>query len=231
MRTGYQPPCPPILEEARFRGEAATRRAGHPFSSIFVLHCGILANMRWLFKEVFNMNRRNNIFIGTLLVLLGAIFLLKNLNIFDFYFDIFDVGFIISRFWPAFFLILPALAMHSIFFSGKTPDAGILVPGGILLTVGITCQLSMLFGIWGAMWPGFLLSVAVGLFEFYLFGTRDKALLIPVCILGGLSIVFFMSFSLSWALSFKARHLFVPIVLVALGILVMFKNNPRKRDF
>jgi hypothetical protein len=175
------------------------------------------------------MVKKNNIVVGLIFVLLGVLFLLKNVNIINF--NIFDLASLIANFWPALFLILPSVLMHSVFFTGKNRDAGILVPAGILLVVGLTCQLSMLFGIWGISWPGYLLAVAVGLFELYLFGNRDKGLLIPIIILGGLSVVFFNWFSFKWLFGVQYSRFIIPVLLVVFGLLIIFKNSNRNNEF
>lgn len=175
------------------------------------------------------MNKKGSFIIGIIFVVLGVLFLLKNLNVFNFHFIMFDIGFLISRFWALLFLILPGIGFHSIYFSGKNKDAGILVPGGILLVTGITCQLSMSFGIWGIMWPGFILAVAVGLFELYLFGNRDRGILIPVSILGALSFIFFTSISLRPVLGLGLRNLAIPVVLIVIGIIIILGNGFRKK--
>jgi len=159
--------------------------------------------------------------VGLVLILIGIAFLLRNFGIFEIYFDIFDIGFLFSRFWPM-FLIIPGLIFHYSYFTAKTQDAGLLVPGGILLVMGLTCQISMLFGIWSYMWPGFILAVAVGLFELYLFGSREKGLLIPVFILGGLSLIFF-AMSLG-RISFLRLYL-IPAILIFGGLLILFRNR------
>jgi len=159
--------------------------------------------------------------IGLVLILIGVIYMLKNFGIFEIYFDIFDVGFILSRFWPL-FIIIPGLIFHYSFFTGKTSDAGLLVPGGILLVIGLTCQLSMLFDLWGYLWPGFILAVAVGLFELYIFGTREKGLLIPIFILGGLAVIFFaISLGRIWLL----RIYLIPAILILGGLLIVIRNR------
>ncbi len=168
-----------------------------------------------------NNRHRGTMIIGLVLIILGVLFLLSNFGIFQIYFDIFDIGFLFSNFWPL-FLIIPGAIFHYSYFTAKTPDAGLLVPGGILLVAGFTCQISMLFDLWAYMWPGFMLAVAVGLFELYLFGTREKGLLIPVFILGGLSLIFF-TFSLgsSWIL----RTYLIPVILILGGILIVARNR------
>ena len=168
-----------------------------------------------------NNKRKGTMTIGLVLILIGVIYMLKNFGIFEIYFDIFDVGFILSRFWPL-FIIIPGLIFHYSFFTGKTSDAGLLVPGGILLVIGLTCQLSMLFDLWGYLWPGFILAVAVGLFELYIFGTREKGLLIPIFILGGLAVIFFaISLGRIWLL----RIYLIPAILILGGLLIVIRNR------
>ncbi len=167
-------------------------------------------------------NRRNGtMIIGLILILIGVLYLLSNFGIFEIYFDIFDIGFLFSNFWPM-FLIIPGLIFHYSYFTAKTQDAGLLVPGGILLVMGITCQISMLFDAWGYMWPGFILAVAVGLFELYLFGTREKGLLIPVFILGGLALIFF---AISLGRIMLLRLYLIPAILIFGGILIVLRNR------
>lgn len=173
--------------------------------------------------------KKNNIVVGFIFILLSGLFLLKNLDIIDF--SIFDIGEIIANFWPSLFLIFPSLLFHLAFFSGKNKDAGILVPGGILLVVGLTCQFSMLFGGWGISWPGYILAVAVGLFELYLFGNRDKGLLIPIVILGGISIVFLNWLSFKWLFGVQFSRFVIPAILFLFGILIIFKNGKSKDEF
>lgn len=168
-----------------------------------------------------NNNRKSTKIIGLVLILLGVVYLLNNFNIFEIYFDIFDIGFIFSNFWPLIITIV-GLVFHYSFFTGKTSDAGILVPGGILLVIGITCQISTLFDLWGYLWPGFILAVAVGLFELYVFGTREKGLLIPVFILGGLSLIFY---TMMIGRIGVLRTYLIPAILILGGLLIIIKNR------
>lgn len=168
-----------------------------------------------------NNKRHGTMIIGIVLILLGVLYFLDNTGIFEIYFDIFDIGFVISNFWPM-VLIIIGLAFQYSFFSAKTSDAGILVPGGILLVSGLTCQLSTLFHLWGYLWPGFMFAVAVGLFELYVFGTKEKGLLVPVFILGGLSLIFFM-IQLG-RISFLQTYL-IPLILILGGVMIVVKNR------
>jgi len=172
------------------------------------------------------MNKKNNIAVGAVLIFLGIMFLLRNLNIFYF-----DVGRIISRFWPVFFLIIPGIIFQFAYFNGRNTDPGILVPGGILMTVGIVWQLSTTFNMWSILWPGFIFAIAVGLFELYWFGQREKALLVPIFILGGLSLIFFASFSMRELFNYNAGKLVVPVIFIVLGISIMVKSNSNNKGF
>ncbi|NLV35600.1 MAG: hypothetical protein GXY17_02855 [Clostridiaceae bacterium] len=161
--------------------------------------------------------KRTNRVLGVILLVLGVLFLLKNFNIFDPWAHI-NIGHIIGKLWPSLFLILPGLMFHSSYFSGNRSNPGVLVPGGILLVLGITFQINMLFGGWGFMWPLYIFAVAFGLFELYIFGSREKGLLIPIGILTGLSLIFFISFSLNRIFSFNTRPYALPVVLILIGL-------------
>ncbi|HPG47771.1 MAG TPA: hypothetical protein PLI81_01715, partial [Petrotogaceae bacterium] len=73
--------------------------------------------------------------------------------------------------WPLFILI-PGIAFELSFFQRPTPiRAGLLVPGGILCTIGL---LFLFLGFtdysyMAFLWPVFILAPAVGLFQLYLF--------------------------------------------------------------
>lgn len=167
-----------------------------------------------------NNKRNGTMIIGIVLIVLGILYFLDNAGIFRIYFDIHDILFIFSHFWPMIPIVI-GLTFHYSFFTAKTSDAGVLVPGGILLVSGLTCQLSILFHLWGYLWPGFMLSVAVGLFELYVFGNKEKGLLVPVFILGGLSLIFFM-IQLG-RISFLQTYL-IPLILILGGVLIVVKN-------
>jgi len=69
------------------------------------------------------------------------------------------------------------------------------------------------------LWPIFPLGVAIGLFQLYLFGGREKELLIPVGILGAISLFFLIN-----NLLFVDFGLLAGIVLVIIGIWIIFKK-------
>ena len=178
------------------------------------------------------MNRTGKV-LGSVFIVLGMLILLKNLEIIEPFWNYVDLGYIIKRFWPILFFILPGIFFHLSYFSGRKKDAGVLVPGGILLTLGVAFQINMIFGGWDIMWPVYIFSVAVGLFELYAFGTREKGLLIPIGILSGLSVLFFIAFSANELLGFNIRSFIVPIVLIGIGLAVLFggKGGKGRKEF
>ena len=143
---------------------------------------------------------------GALLILLG-LFLFLNRG------GEFGIGEVFAYFWPSMFVIPLGLLFHWMYFSlTERKGAGLLIPGGILLVVGIVCQISMLFNIWEYTWPGFIMAVAIGLFEFYWFGGRNKYLLIPINILMVLSLLFFGVYYIGAFMSKVAAQPLVAII-------------------
>lgn len=170
------------------------------------------------------MKNRFNTILGMVLILAGVIFLLKNLHIFDPILSFISI----NTFWPLLFVIFPGLIFHYAFFSGSKRDPGLLVPGGILLVTGLTLQLSVFTEAWDILWPLYIFAVAFGLFELYAFGNRDKGLLIPIGILGALSLIFFCSFSVSKILGQGSEKLVTPLAFVLLGLIVIFAGRKKK---
>ncbi|UNK21326.1 hypothetical protein MNQ98_18800 [Paenibacillus sp. N3/727] len=149
--------------------------------------------------------------LAPLLILLGA-YLLFNQG------GMISTGSIFATFWPTLFVIPLGLFFHWMYFSmvGRK-GVGLLIPGGILLTAGIVSQIASLFDNWGTMWPGFILAVAAGLFEFYWFGSRNKWMLIPINILTVLSLLFFVVFSIGPVLSYLSIVQPLIAILLVLG--------------
>ena len=137
-------------------------------------------------------------------------------------------GTMISYLWPSMFVIPLGLFFLWMYFSMlEKRGIGLLIPGGILITAGVVCQIATVFGSWGYMWPGFIFAVAVGLFEFYFFGSRNKWLLIPINILSVLSALFFMVFSIGSLIGRFTSQPIIAMLLIVAGavLLVGFKKR------
>ena len=169
------------------------------------------------------MRLRKQTLVAPLLILIG-IFLLMNSSK-----DI-GTGSIFAYFWPTFFIIPLGVFFHWMYFSLIGRGIGLLVPGGILLTTGLTCQIAIVTDSWITMWPGFILAVAVGLFELYWFGNKNKYLLIPINILTVLSFIFFIAFSIGSMLSqFSIIQPILALLLIVTGAYVLFR--PKKHSY
>lgn len=164
--------------------------------------------------------RRGNIIWGMLLILIGVLFLLG--RFYNNFLGLWDL-------WPLFILVPGILFESGYFSSGKDP--GVLVPGGILTTIGLLFLFETFTG-WrfsGYTWPIYPLSVAIGLFQLYLYTGRNPGLLIPVGILGGVSAIAFLSMILKAALGILpgwfSFGLLIPACLIILGIYIIFKKR------
>jgi len=156
------------------------------------------------------MKKINYIF-GFLLLCIGVILILSNFGVIEIIWD---------NLWPL-FLLIPGIVFELSYFIYRK-DAGLLVPGGILITYGLLFLVNVNYG-WHLMenlWPIFPLGVAIGLLQLYLFGVREKGLLIPIGILGIVSLFFLIS-----NLFFIDFRLLAGIVLVIIGIWIIFKKT------
>ena len=160
--------------------------------------------------------KNSNIVMGAVLVALGCILLLSNLGYINFSWD---------YIWPM-ALLLPGIYLHFAYFTKIDKNPGNLVPAGILTTYGVMAYAVAFFG-WDTMfslWPFILLGIAIGLLELYVFGTRDKGLLIPISILGGLGI---MLLSKTY-FYFDLKKVVIPAILVILGVLMLSKREHKQ---
>ncbi|WP_273131270.1 LiaI-LiaF-like domain-containing protein [Metabacillus sp. HB246100] len=148
---------------------------------------------------------------GIFLIAIGLLFSLQTVGIIDEFW---------SFSWPL-ILLFVSIGFHVGFFlSGANKQkAGLLVPGGILFVLSLLFTFEEMTG-WnysGYTWPIYLVAVAVGLFELWLFGGREFGLLIPIFILSGLAFVFMIQNMFSFnILSFW------PLLLIIVGLFLVF---------
>lgn len=138
------------------------------------------------------------------------------------------VGTIFSYFWPSMFVLPVGLFFHWLYFSVfRRRNVGVLVPGGILLVSGLICQAATLLDGWVYLWPGFIFAVAVGLFELYWFGGRNRWLLVPINILLAISLLFFLVFTLGSLFGWMAGQPLAAYVLIAAGVIFLLVQKKR----
>lgn len=159
---------------------------------------------------------KSNQTIGLVLVLVGIYGILN----YFFHFDLFSM----SRLWPI-FLLIPGLGFEIGYFSSKKAP-GVLVPGGILLTLGCVF-LFQTYTNWhfaGYTWPLYVLAPAIGLLQLYIFGNRSSGLLIPITVL--FLVVIFGLLSEFGAL--VRSTLIWPIAVIVIGVLLLFGKGEEK---
>jgi hypothetical protein len=164
--------------------------------------------------------KRGGSFWGILLIILGILSLSNRI----FGFNLFSMNYL----WPLFVLIPGLIFEFSFFTTRRSP--GILVPGGILSTIGFLFLFETLTNLNFSeyTWPIYPLSVAIGLFQLYLFDRRQPGLLIPVFILAGISIISFLSMVFGNILTWLNYSLLIPVALILIGVYILFKNSSRQ---
>lgn len=156
------------------------------------------------------MNRRNYS-IGILLIIAAIILFLGKMGVFSF------LG---AKLWPLLLLLVGA-AFHVLFFSGLVP-AGMLIPGGILVTYSLVFLACTVFS-WELLrylWPGYIFGVAVGLYEVYFFNKNSSRGYVTAAMI--LSIISVVMFGLS-LLSTMGIYLIILVLLLA-GIFLIIRK-------
>lgn len=165
--------------------------------------------------------RGKNYFGGIILIIIGVAAILNN---------IFNIRFFtMSQLWPMFVLI-PGLSFEAAYFSrGREP--GLLVPGGILTTIGALFFFET-FTNWHFAeytWPIYLLAVAIGLFQLYLFGGRKRGLLVPVFILTTISVIAFVTMLVGNVFYWVNTSLIIPIIFISMGVYILVENFSKQK--
>ena len=138
-------------------------------------------------------------------------------------FGVFDDRNIWEYIWPLFILI-PGLSMELDFFTRRNSNnAGELVPGGILMVLGVFFYFNIFtnFSYMDLLWPIFILAPAFGLFQLYYFGKRDRGLLVPVGILSVIGLIFLLANITTTAIGGSV----IGVVFILIGLLIIFKKR------
>jgi uncharacterized membrane protein HdeD (DUF308 family) len=138
-------------------------------------------------------------------------------------FGVFDDRNIWEFIWPLFILI-PGLSMELDYFANRSPNkVGELVPGGILTILGLFFYFNIFtnFSYMDLLWPIFILAPAFGLFQLYIFGKRERGLLIPVGILSVIGLIFLLTNLTTTAIGGSV----IGAVFILIGLLILFKRK------
>ncbi|MFD2116244.1 hypothetical protein ACFSTH_08855 [Paenibacillus yanchengensis] len=157
---------------------------------------------------------KNKFSAGIILLLAGIIIVLGKWGVF---------GFLGSIFWPLLVLI-PGILIHVLYF-GRLIPAVSLVPGGILVVYSLLFILCNIFG-WDNLkylWPMFILGIAVGLYEYYMFGSGvPKVVWTSAIVLAATAVLFFvLALMWSWGIYLVAA------LLIGAGAWLALSNRKR----
>ncbi|MCG3120748.1 MAG: hypothetical protein ALAOOOJD_03588 [bacterium] len=154
-------------------------------------------------------DQRSAIWLGTILIISGAIFLAVNL-----------LGLGWQTLWPL--LFFAGAAVNLVIFFSDRRNYGVLMPAVILLLYGALFQFCTLKGWWhmSELWPTFILGPGLGLLLMYLFGKREQGLLIPAFILIGLAVIFFVAFG-----PLRDFGRYWPVLLIVAGLFLLSRRH------
>jgi hypothetical protein len=149
---------------------------------------------------------------GMLLIAFGAIFLAINLS---------EISW--RQIWPLIFFAGAALNF-ALFFSNRG-NVGALMPATTLLVYGALFQYCALtdWDYMSELWPTFILGPGLGFLAMYLFGKRDRGLLVPAAILIGLSTVFFFTFGPLYRYGD-----YWPVLLILAGLMLLLRRQKQQ---
>lgn len=169
--------------------------------------------------------RRGNYLVGLLLIVIGAVVLIMK------GFGIKILEFDSSDFW-VFIVLLVGLTFEISFFLTGARAPGLLIPGGIITTIGFLFMFEVATNWYFAeyTWPVYILSVAIGLFQMYLFSGRHRGLLIASLIVGGVAAFFMVSVVFAQITSILNPGVFIPIALIAAGIAILFSGSAARKS-
>ena len=147
---------------------------------------------------------------GIILIWVGALFLVANFA---------DIS--LSDVWPEVIIALSAV-FFVVGFRDRT-KFGLLMPATILLIVGgifVACEREGWY-LMQFLWPLFILAPGLGFFMLFLFGNKDRSLLIPGGILTGLGFIFLLQqqgYARLW-----------PLILIVVGLVLVLTRTPEQR--
>ncbi|SUY47902.1 membrane protein [Clostridium putrefaciens] len=163
--------------------------------------------------------KKGNFIFGIILILLGLSALINRI----FFIDILSF----RNLWPL-LLLIPGILFEVKYFETRK-DPGTLVPGGILTTLGTLFLIENVssFHMKKYIWPLYPLSVAIGLFQLYWFGNREKGLLIPIFILTTVSVMSILNQVFNKLFYWMDYKLLFPVILIGIGLYVLFNEIKR----
>jgi hypothetical protein len=170
------------------------------------------------------MRDRGTLYVGILLVLLGAIFFFVALG--ESLLGALGIRAGWGRLWPLLVLYVGTAFWlpFAIWWPRRAQFAGLAVPAAIVTTNGLMLLYQSLTGDWASwayLWALELVAVAAGLFALYLLTDRPRGLLLAVGIVGGVGLLLLAIFAT--AFGGGLRYL-APVALVVIGLFLMMRG-------
>lgn len=158
--------------------------------------------------------KKSNVTLGIILIFIGIVSILNKLN----YLGLFHFKITFSI-----ILLFIGLVFEIRYFTGRA-DVGNLVPGGICITLGIFYTIKPYINFYFS-WQIFALAVAVGLYELYYFGNKDRGTLIAASGLTAISICSIVLNTFNTVMpNWLNSGLILSIILVLAGIYIIYKS-------
>lgn len=160
-------------------------------------------------------HKKNSPVPGLILIFLGIIFLLGNFGALRL-----EAG----AFWAYLLIFIGGIFWIAFLFDRTKP--GLLMPGTILLTIGLMFFYAGRAGWWVMedIWPFFILAPAFGFYAMFLLGGRERNLLVPAGILTVIGVVFLMQ-----SADYGMRYVW-PIALIAVGVILLLRGTISRGD-
>lgn len=158
--------------------------------------------------------------VGALLVIAGGFFLLLQLigNTLSFNYKDGD-------YWPLIVLTIGVIFEAICYFTKKA--TGLIIPGGILTIIGFLFFFEVATDFKYAIytWPVYILSVAVGLYQYYAFNKTNNQLKTASLIIAGISLLAEIILIFTAVLQWIEFGVLFPIVLIVIGVLFLVKAS------
>lgn len=164
--------------------------------------------------------KKSNITWGIILILVGVLLILRQI----YHLEILDMKYL----WPFIILIL-GLAFEINYFADRR-NPGILVPAGMFITIGILFifETQTAWAYSGKTWPVYLLAVAIGLLQLYIFGSHERGLLIPVSILSIISLIALVRGFWGNKYSWLSYSFIGPCIIIVIGLYILLGSLKRR---
>lgn len=157
--------------------------------------------------------------------IMGALLVLFGISMVFGQFGFFNMGWLFRISWPMIFIMISVFFFLG-YLSRRPYGAGLLVPGGIMLTLGVTFLIGEAFN-YHLVWPGFIAAPAVGLLLLYIFSERRSAgLLVPIGIILTVASVCFISELLNiWDITWPGF-----IMAPAIGLFLLYLADDKRNS-